>query len=102
VFRGWVNGPSQSGVSAVLAPTSRFVVSACLRCSRLMTRKASSSGCEGGRCGSSSGTLICKNASLILMVSRGKARGFSWPGTPRAATLPASSRAVMAIGVPAA
>src|SRR2546422_10464419 len=42
--------------------------------SRLMTRKASSSGCEGGRCGSSSGTLICKNASLILMVSRGKTR----------------------------
>jgi len=36
------------------------------------------------------------------MVSRGKARGFSWPGTAARATLPASSRAVMAIGVPAA
>ena len=102
VLRGWVKAPSQSGVSAVLAPISRFVASACLRCSRLMTRKPSSSDCEGGRCGSSSGTFICKNASLSLIVSRGKARGFNSPATPRVATLPASSRAVIAIGVPAA
>ena len=101
VLRGCMNGPSHSGLSAVLAPIFSFSSSACLRWSRLIDQEAVDERLARRALGQELGHLgLQKGLGECDRVACGKGRGLSSAGTPRVAVLPASSRAVTASGVP--